>query len=221
MAVGPKFRILGALEIAGEPAGGGAKQRALLALLLLHAGQVVPRDRIVDALWGDAPPASAAHAVEVYVSKLRARLGAAAIRAEAGGYRLGVDSEEIDARVFERLAEQGRQKLAQGEPAATARTLSEALELWRGPALADVRYEAFAQTEIARLEELRLAVTEDRIEAELLLGRHAELIPELEASLRDQPTRERMRAQLMLALYRAGRQADALDAYRIGARLLR
>src|SRR3954471_21744965 len=117
VAGGPRFRILGALEVAGEAAGGGAKQRALLLLLLLHAGEVVPRDRIIEDLWGGAPPSSAAHAVEVYVSQLRSLLGRAAIRAEAGGYRLDVDVDEIDARRFERLAAKGRQMLAKGNAA--------------------------------------------------------------------------------------------------------
>lgn len=215
------FRILGTLRVADGPAPGSPKQRALLALLLLHAGAVVPRERIVEDLWDGAPPESAAHAVEVYVSRLRRALAPVQIVGEAGGYRLAVDPGEIDATVFERLVAAGRAALAVGDVTGAEAKLREALALWHGPALADVAYESFAQTEIARLEELRLTATEDRVEADLRLGRHAELVPELEALVAAHPLRERLRAHQMLALYRAGRQADALAAYREAAARLR
>jgi predicted ATPase/DNA-binding SARP family transcriptional activator len=217
------FRILGPLEVTGSPALGGPKQRALLVLLVLRAGETIARDAIVEHVWGSTAPETVAHAVQVYVSRLRKALAgtSAAIQSDAGGYRLDVDPDAIDARVFASLVAQGRTTLAQGDAAAAITLLAQALALWRGPALADFRYEPFAQSEIARLEELRLSATEELIEAQLRLGRHAEVVPELERLVNDEPLRERLRAQLMLALYRAGRQADALAAYRDGARILR
>ena len=217
------FGILGPLEVAGAESLGGPKQRAVLAVLVLHAGEVVARDVLVEEVWGLDAPATAAHAVQVYVSQLRKALAptGAAIESAAAGYRLAVDPGEVDARAFAQLTEDGRRALDAGDPAAAAEILDRARALWRGPALADFAYEPFAQPEIARLEELRLVAAEQRAEAWLALGRHAEIVPELERLVDAEPLRERLRAQLMLALYRSGRQADALAAYREGARLLR
>ncbi|HLG09700.1 MAG TPA: BTAD domain-containing putative transcriptional regulator [Gaiellaceae bacterium] len=210
------FSMLGPLEVRdqGRPLEiGGGKQRALLALLLLHVREVVSVDRIVDALWGETPPASALNSVHIYVSQLRRAIGDGYLETRGQGYMLVLEQDELDLYRFERLFEHGRELLAGGEANDAARTLREALSLWRGPALADVTYASFAQADIARLEELRLAALEERIEADLALGEAAEVIPELEALVRQHPLRERLRGQLMLALYRTGRQADALDVY--------
>ncbi len=173
-------------------------------------------DRIVDALWGESPPATATKTVQVYVSRLRKILGAEALVTRGGGYALVAGPDSVDADRFERLAGEGRELLAAGDAAGAAKRLREALDLWRGEALADFAYESFARSEASRLEELRLGALEDRIDAELALAHHAALVPELEALVDEQPTRERLRGQLMLALYRSGRQADALEAYRDG-----
>ncbi len=214
-----QFGILGPLEVStagGRLPLGSPQQRALLADLLLHANEVVPRDRLIDDLWGDAPPGTATKIVQLYVSALRKALDPERrmLVTEAPGYRLIVDPEQLDASSFERLAAEGRRALAAGDPAAGADRLRAALALWRGPALADVADAEFARADAARLEELRLAALEDRIEAELALGRHAELAGELEGLVRRHPLRERLRAQQMLALARSGRQAEALGAYR-------
>lgn len=212
-----EFQILGPLEATeqGRPLPLGAhKQRALLALLLLRRGEVVSADRLIDELWGEQPPRTATKSLQVHVSHLRKALGDGVLETRGRGYVLQVDREQVDVERFERLLEEGREALAVGEARSAAEILRQALALWRGPALADIAYEPFAQTEIARLEELRLAALEERIEADLALGRHAELVPELEALVREHPLRERLRAQLMVALYRSGRQAEALDAYR-------
>jgi DNA-binding SARP family transcriptional activator len=192
----------------------GSKPRALLAILALEVGHVVSADRLVEELWPEEPPDTAAHAVQVYVSQLRKALGADAISTRRPGYVLELDPERIDVHRFARLAEQGRTALRAGDPIAAERALRAALALWRGPALADFTYEPFAQSEIARLEELRLVALEERVEADLELGRHAGLVSELEGLVHAQPLRERTRAQHMLALYRSGRQAEALAAYR-------
>jgi DNA-binding SARP family transcriptional activator len=218
-----EFRILGPLEAveAGRPVPlGGAKQRALLAVLLLEANRPVSSDRLVDALWGESPPGTPHHAVQVYVSQLRKALGGEAIVTRPPGYVVPVEPDALDLHRFERLVERGRGALAGGDADAASRTLREALDLWRGPPLADFAFEAWAQGAIARLEELRLVAVEDRIEADLALGRHAELVGELEAIVRAHPLRERPRGQLMLALYRAGRQAEALAAYQDARRAL-
>jgi YVTN family beta-propeller protein len=218
-----EFRLLGLFEVleGGRPIDvGTAKQRALLALLLLNAGQVVSTDRVIDALWGERAPASALNSVRVYVSHLRKALGSERLRTRGRGYLLVVEREQLDLGRFERLLGEGRQALTAGEAARAAEILREALALWRGSPLEDFASESFAQTEIARLEELRLAALEERIEADLALGRHAELVPELEALVRGNPLRERLWAQLMLALYRADRQAEALEAYRHARRTL-
>jgi YVTN family beta-propeller protein len=212
-----EFRVLGPFEVAerGQPLDVGVgKQRALLALLVLSAGEVVSTDRLIDALWGDRPPASALNSVRVYVSHLRRALGNGRLLTRGHGYSLTLEPEQVDLGRFERLLAEGRQALAGGDAGRAVELLGAALALWRGPALLDFASEPFAQSEIGRLEELRLAALEERIEADLALGHHAELVPELEALVRSNPLRERLRAQLMLALYRSGRQAEALEAYR-------
>ncbi len=211
-----EVRLLGPIEVerSGERVSlGGHKPRALLTALALEPGQVVSVDRLVEALWPGDTPDTAAHAVQVYVSQLRKALGPL-IATRPPGYVLELPSERIDIHRFDRLSAEGREALRTDVPEAAEAALREALGLWRGPALADFAYEPFAQSEIARLQELRTVVLEDRIEADLALGRHAELVSELEALAQAQPLRERPRAQLMLALYRSGRQADALAAYR-------
>jgi DNA-binding SARP family transcriptional activator/ABC-type transport system substrate-binding protein len=212
-----EFRLLGpveALRDGSSVALGGAKPKALLALLLLHANEVVSRDRLIDTLWGDREPGTAGHSLDVQVSRLRKALEPyELVLTRSGGYVLEVDREAIDAQRFERLLEEGRQANAADEPARALASLTAALALWRGPALADLAYEDFARTEVERLEELRLVATEERIDAELALGHHARLVPELEASSAKHPHRERVRGQLMLALYRSGRQAEALRVY--------
>jgi YVTN family beta-propeller protein len=218
-----EFRILGPIEVAeeGRPiALGAAKQRALLAVLLLHANEVVSSDRLVDQLWGERAPAKAAKNVQVYVSQLRRLLGDGQLETEGRGYVLRLEPGALDAQRFQALLDEGRGALAAGEAKRAAETLREALGLWRGAALADVAYEQFAQAEIARLEELRLAALEERIEADLALGRHAALVAELEGLVRTEPLRERPRGQLMLALYRSGRHAEALEVYQDGRRRL-
>ncbi len=198
---------------------GAAKQRTLLAVLLLNRSGV-SRDRLIDALWGERTPPGARNTLQVYVSSLRRVLGRAAIETTPTGYRLPLDSGSLDSERFERLLRSGSAALASGELAAAAETLAEALALWRGPAFADFRYDAFAQAEAGRLEELRLVCLEERIEAELALGRHAALVGELEAIILEQPLRERLRGQLILALYGPGRQGDALAAYQKARRML-
>lgn len=206
------FRVLGPIEIGAD--GGflslaGQRQRALLADLLLHAGEVVSTDRLVEDLWGERPPRTASTSLQNAISQLRKLIGAELLVTRRPGYSLAVPPEAIDARRFERLLEEARA----GGAEERARKLRAALELWRGPPLADVAYEPFAQGEIRRLEELRLAALEDRIEADLELGRHAEVVAELEALVAANPLRERLRGLAMLALYRTGRQAEALQAY--------
>jgi predicted ATPase/DNA-binding SARP family transcriptional activator len=210
--VSVEISILGPLEVRvdGETiALRGGKQRALLAVLALEAPQVVPTETLIDRVWGESAPAGAANAVQVYVSQLRKLLPADALVTQAPGYRLAVEPEQVDATRFERLVEAARGYV----PGEGAGELREALALWRGEPLADVAYESFAQNEIRRLEELRVGALEDLYEAELAAGKAAELVPELEALVAEHPLRERMRRQLMLALYRSGRQADALEEY--------
>jgi DNA-binding SARP family transcriptional activator/tetratricopeptide (TPR) repeat protein len=212
-----EFRILGSLEArdGGDALPlGGVRERSLLALLLLNANELVPTDRLVDELWGDPPPKTAVKTVQVYVSRFRKLLGATTIVTRPPGYLLQVDPESIDLHRFDRLAGEGRQALAADDPATAGRLLREALLLWHGAPLADFAYEPFAQAEAARLEELRVAALEDRVEADLRCGRAADLVGELQALAARHPLRERPRAQLMLALYRCGRQAEALDVFR-------
>ena len=173
------FRLLGPLEVVERDrplALGGAKQRALLAILLLHANDVVSTERLIDLLWGESPPSTVAKSVQTYVSRLRKELGTDRLLTRTPGYVLRVDPSELDLARFERLVAQARGT----DPESAAQVLSEALALWRGPALADLAYEPFAQAEIVRLEELRLAAVEQRIDAELAAGRHAEVVGELE-----------------------------------------
>ncbi|HET6695539.1 MAG TPA: AfsR/SARP family transcriptional regulator, partial [Gaiellaceae bacterium] len=209
-------RLLGPIEAErdGVAVGlGGPKPRTLLSALALDLGRVVSVDRLVEALWPGEAPDTAPHAVQVYVSQLRKALGPV-IATRPPGYVLELEPDDVDVHRFARLADEGRAALRGDDTASAETALREALAIWRGPALADFVYEPFAQTEISRLEELRTVVVEERIEADLALGRHAELVSELEALVEAQPHRERPRAQLMLALYRSGRQADALSAYR-------
>ena len=210
-------RLLGPLEVrrdGGEVSSGGPKPRTLLAVLALEPGRVVSVDALVEALWPRDPPETASHAVQVYVSQLRKALGEGAIETRAQGYVLALDPFAVDVHRFTRFVAEGRELLAAADASSASSVLRDALALWRGPALADFTYEPFAQAEISRLDELRIVALEERIEADLALGRHGELVPELEALVDAQPLRERPRAQLMLALYRSGRQADALGAYR-------
>jgi DNA-binding SARP family transcriptional activator len=213
---GVEFRILGPLEVVEDGRTlrlGSRKQRALLALFVLHAGKVVSRDQLIDDLWHGEPPAAAEATLRSHISRLRSALGASRLVSRAPGYQLVLAADELDAGRCERLLADGRHALAQGHAAEAAERLRSALALWRGAALADVAYEPFAQGEIGRLEELRLAILEERIEADLALARHADLVGELEALVAEHPLRERLRGQLMLALYRSGRQADALESY--------
>ncbi len=212
-----EFRILGPLEVwrEGRPVHiGGAKERALLAFLLLHAGEPVSVDRLIDELWGDSPPATARKSVQVRVAGLRRVLRDDVLLTRGDGYLLRLEPDQLDLRRFEQLLSDGRDALPAGDPSAALATLDEALALWRGPPLADFAYESFAQPAIARLEELRVHALELRIEVQLDLGLHARVIVELEDLVAAHPFRERLRAQLMLALYRDGRQAEALDVYR-------
>jgi DNA-binding SARP family transcriptional activator/DNA-binding beta-propeller fold protein YncE len=222
-----EYRILGPLEVAEddrEIALGRGRQRSLLVLLLLHANEVVSSERLIDELWGDAPPPTAAKTVQVYVSQLRKSLrngdAEGPLLTRGSGYVLRIAPGELDLHRFERALADGRRALDADTPDEAAEALREGLALWRGPPLADFAYEPFAQAEIARLEELRLAAIEQRVEADLELGRHAELVGELETLVAEHPLREGLRGQLMLALYRCDRQAEALEAYRRGRHLL-
>jgi DNA-binding SARP family transcriptional activator len=204
------FRILGSLEVLDEGrevALGGAKQRALLAVLVLHANETLSTDRLIEELWGARPPATAAKTVQVHVSRLRKALAAAGdlIETRERGYRLALDPERLDSQRFERLVGEARNELAERRPEQAAAALEAALSLWRGEPLADLAYEPFAQPEIVRLEDLRVAALELLIEAKLELGGHAEVVPQLEVLIGEYPFRERLRAQLMLALYRSDR----------------
>jgi DNA-binding SARP family transcriptional activator len=206
------FRILGPLEVIedGQPLPlGPPKQRMLLAALLLRSNEVVSTDELIDALWGEHPPERAAKSLQVYVWRLRKLLGREVLQTQPPGYALSVSPEDLDLHRFESLRDAARSRA----PIDAAELLREALGLFRGRPLADFAYEPFAEAECARIDELRLQALEDRVEADLELGRHAELVGELESLVAGQPLRERLRAQLMLALYRCGRQAEALAAY--------
>ncbi|MFL5980673.1 MAG: BTAD domain-containing putative transcriptional regulator [Gaiellaceae bacterium] len=216
-----EFKVLGALEVradGGMVELGPPRQRAVLAVLLLNANQVVTTDRLAEELWPGDVPKTAAKAIQVYVSSLRKAFGDSrdALETRGGGYVLRVDEGELDLHEFEQLL----QRAAGEEPTARAATLRAALSLWRGDPLADLTYEPFVQPEAARLEALRQLALEERLEAELALGRGPELVPELETLVAERPLQERLRAQLMLALYRGGRQAEALDVFREGRRIL-
>ena len=204
-----EFRILGPLEVIEDGTVlelGAQKQRTVLAVLLLHANAVVSTDRLIDAVWEDDPPARADKALQVYVSHLRKVVGKERLLTRAPGYVLTVADGELDLSRFESLLSDGRPR--------------DALALWRGPPLADVGYSRFAQPAIARLEELRVAALEACLDEDLAAGRYTQLIGELDRLVREYPSRERLREQLMLALYRGGRQADALEVYQQGRRLL-
>jgi YVTN family beta-propeller protein len=182
----------------------------------MHANEVVSRDVLIEDLWGERGASGTVHGLEVLVSRVRKSLGAAGVQpllTRPTGYQLRVGADELDSLCFERLLQEGRTELSSGAAEKAAETLREALSLWRGRPFQDVAYESFAQGEIERLEERRLLALEERIEADLALGRHAELVAELEALVGQQPLRERLRLQLMLALYRSGRQAEALNVY--------
>jgi DNA-binding SARP family transcriptional activator len=210
------FRILGRLEVVEGDRPlvlGGPKQRALLVVLLLHRGETVSTDRLIDELWGERPPATAAKTAQVYVSNLRKVLGDGVVVTRGRGYELAIESGQVDLDRFRVLVSEGRRALQAGDPREARGRLGEALALWRGPPLTDFEHEPFAQGEAARLEEERLAALEDRIEADLASGNHAALVGELESLGRQHPLRERLHEQQMLALYRSGRQVDALERY--------
>src|SRR5262245_11614954 len=216
------FRLLGPFEVLDGiaalhlPAG---KQRALLAFLLLNANRTVALQRIVDELWGDEVPESAPKMVQIHVSQLRKALPEPRLRTRPPGYQLEVGEGELDLARFERLTDEGRRALSAGRSEDAAELLAEALGLWRGPALAEFS-EPFAQHDGPRLEELRLAAVESRVQADLDLGRHAEAVGELEALILRHPLRERLRELDLLALYRSGRHAEALSAYQTYRRTL-
>ena len=215
------FRVLGPFGVydnhGREVELGGRQQRIVLATLLLHRNEVVSVDRLIDAVWDEQAPANAVKNVQIYVSRLRKALEATSpeslVQTRPNGYVLAVAPGELDVDRFERLVEEGRRALAAGEPAQAETSLREALALWRGEPLADFAYDSFAQSEIARLEELRLAALEERLQADLALGRHEDVTAELRGLVAQHPLRERLRGQLMLALYRSGRKADALRVY--------
>ena len=217
-----KFSLLGPLEVTDgerEITVGGGRRRALLALLLLHANEVVSAERLIDELWGERPTATATKSLHVYVSQLRKELASAngsLLLTRGNGYSMEVDADQLDLLRFERLVDDGRRAFEEGRADRSAQKLRDALALWRGPPLSDFQYEPFAQHHIARLDEERLTALEARIEADLTCGRHAEIVGELEDLVVHHPLREHLRAQLMLALYRCGRQADALESYRAG-----
>jgi len=218
-----ELRILGPLEAwrGDRPVRlGGPRERAVLALLLLHAGEVVSADRLLDELWGERPPATARKSLQVRIVTLRRALGKDILQTRPGGYVLAADAVDLDLRRFEQLVADARAALGADRPEAASRTAAAALGLWRGPPLSEFAYQSFAQAPIARLEELRLAALEVKLEAELARGRHAEALAELEALVAEQPLREGVRGLLMLALYRCGRQADALEAYRRARQML-
>src|SRR6185503_8703831 len=210
-----EFRLLGPMEVLhGETPVvlGGLKQRALLARLLVSPNRTVAVDRLVDDLWGEAAPDSATKMVQIFVSQLRKALPDAVLVTRPPGYLVEVDQEAIDVGRFDRLRRTGHAAIEAGDAATAAQRLREALALWRGEALAEFT-EPFAQLERDRLDELRLGCLEDRLEADLMAGRHAELVAELAAEVARFPLRERLRRQSMLALYRSGRHADALAVY--------
>jgi DNA-binding SARP family transcriptional activator len=212
-----EFRILGPLEVwhEGRPIQiGGAKERALLVFLLLHVGEPVSADRLIEELWGDSPPATAKKSLQVRVAGLRRAVRGDVLLTRGDAYLVRLEPNQLDLHRFEQLLSDGSRAFAAGDPSAAVATLHEALALWRGPALADFAYESFAQAAIARLEELRVHALELRIEAQLDLGLHARVVAELEELVAANPLRERLREQLMLALYRDGRQAEALEIYR-------
>ena len=226
-----EFGILGPLEVlwgAESRTPSAAKQRALLALLLLNANSAVSADRLIDELWGEDAPATAQSALQVHVSQLRRVLEPNRAQGDAHevvltrppGYVVRIAPDQLDLHRFERLLAEGAQALADGQAQAASAMLGEALALWRGPALADLLFETFALVPAARLEELRLAALEKRIEADLACGRHTQLVGELQQLCATHTLHEGFGAQLMLALYRCGRQAEALEVYQQTRRTL-
>ncbi|MBA3261075.1 MAG: winged helix-turn-helix domain-containing protein [Thermoleophilaceae bacterium] len=226
-----EFRLLGPVEalVGGSVLSlGGARQRGVLAILLLHAGEVVPSERLVDLIWGESPPPTAATALQGYVSQLRkaiepdrpAGTASRVIVTSPPGYLVRLEPGQLDLDRFEEIVERGRAELAAGRLQPAADTLAEAIGLWRGPPLANVRDERFAGDAIRRLEELRVAAIEDHVDARVALGHHRQVVAELEGLIAAHPLRERLRAQLMLALYRSDRQAEALDAFTTARRML-
>jgi predicted ATPase/DNA-binding SARP family transcriptional activator len=217
-------RLLGPLEVdvSGERVRfEGVKQRRLFVLLALRAPEPVSADELLEVLWGDELPAGASQALRKQISRLRRRLGEGSpVRHRGAGYALEIDPKAVDCRRFEGLLHGARLAVGRGDPGRAAADLRAALALWRGAALADHRFDEFAQHEIGRLEELRIAAIEERLEAELAGGGDADLVGELQALVAEHPLREKLRAQLMVALYRAGRQAEALETMRVGRRLL-
>ena len=215
-----RFRMLGPVEVErdGQPiAVAGRQQRVVLALLLIHANQPVSADRLVEELWGAPTPVRALKRLQLTITRLRKALdssGGRALETVAGGYRLTVGPSDLDADVFRARVRDGRRALEQGEPARAAEILRAALGLWRGPPLADVAYEPFAAAVVRTLEDLRLDALELAIEADLAAGRHRDVVVEIEALVAAHPLRERLHAQRMVALYRCGRQSEALAAYR-------
>ncbi len=226
-----EFCVLGPVEVYdGErqlPIG-AAKQRTLLAILLIHANEAVSAERLIDDLWGEKPPDGAGNTLQVYVSQLRKVLEQARapglppqnLVTRGPGYMLRVREGELDLQRFEQLADEGRAALREGGAGVASEKLARALALWRGRAFADVAFEDFAREAVTRAEELRTVVLEDRVEADLSLGKEAELVPELRGLVAAHPLRERLWGQLMLALYRAGRQAEALQTYQQARRVL-
>jgi DNA-binding SARP family transcriptional activator/ABC-type branched-subunit amino acid transport system substrate-binding protein len=219
-----RYEILGSLEVidrAGTVPVPHGRARLLLAVLLVNADAPVSNDRLIEALWGDAPPPTAARSLHNLVSGLRKSLGDGRLLTHPrGGYQLTLDGDELDAARFDMLSAEGRDALTAGDARRGSQLLRDALALWRGPAFGELTYEDALEAEVARLEELRLVTLEDRIEADLALGRHAALVAELEGAVLQHPLRERLRGQLILALYRSGRQADALRAYADARRYL-
>jgi basic membrane lipoprotein Med (substrate-binding protein (PBP1-ABC) superfamily)/DNA-binding SARP family transcriptional activator/class 3 adenylate cyclase len=232
-----RFCVLGPLEVFGPPRGSGPgapdgrlvelgppKQRAVLAILLMRLGEIVPNERLIELVWGEHPPRTAGHSIQIYTSELRKTLepvaGRRVIITRPPGYLLEADADSIDARQFERLVAEGARSLGAGDPARAAATLGTALRLWRGQPLADFAYEEFAQAEIRRLQELRLNAIENLSQAQLAVEAAPEVLPMLETAIREDPLRERLREVQMLALYRSGRHPDALRAYQDFRQLL-
>ena len=217
-----EYLILGPLEVSDDGravALAAAKLRVLLGVFLLHPGEVLSRERLIDELWGESPPKTATKVLQMYVSHLRKALGKDSIATHERGYLIRVEPDELDASRFRQLLAEAR-GLADDAPADATERFGEALALWRGPVLVGIEFESFARNECERLEELRLAAVEERIDCKLALGRHRDALAELEPIVAAHPLRERPRAQLMLALYGSGRQADALAVYREGRQLL-